>query len=146
MLRVKESGYLNRVSPMTKSLVLIEIVPGTGSFIAWTPASGKSVLLKGFRISGMVTAGFTAATFVAQFLSFGNQAHGTIATIGLPIYPFESDPPAGYQFVTSETEMGDGIDFGVNGVVSLRFDAVPTAAQSPTGKIKIKGVIWGEEV
>lgn len=144
-LRSKETGWRNLSNPITKSLT-IELAPNYGSVVIWVPTSGKSVLLKGFRISGMVTAGFTTDTFSSQFLSFGNQAHGTVATIGLPIYPFEANPPVGYQFVTSEPEMGDGINFGVGVSVHIRFDNMPTSAVSGTGKIKIKGIIWGEEV
>ena len=90
----------------------------------------------------MVTESFPSG-FVAQILSFGNTIYGVTQTIVLPVYPIEKAVAAGYQFVTSEPSLGDGVGFGVAGGVHLRLDAI---AGSGLGVLKLKGVVWGEEV
>lgn len=141
MLRHRESGYLNQSASITESFH-VDLTGGAASVVVWSATANREIILKGFRVAGVVVS---AMPLVPQILAFADTASGNFASAHVPIYPIEGALGVGFQFVASETAMGDGIGFGVGLPIYLRLDNV-IAAGGTYGLLRIKGVMWGEKV
>jgi len=119
-------------------------VTGTVAATVWTPATGKSYLLRGFSISAIVRTVLPAGTSAhALFLHDSLSAMQIVAPVGM--YP---DVAALSTYVTGN----GGAPFTLDLRDGVRGSGVGTTLKLATGNdigagiIRFTGVLWGTEV
>lgn len=121
----------------------VTIGSGTQSATIWTPASGRTILLKGFRCVGVVlgTVGTDSITMAAVgSVLLGDNAIGTSL---IPIWSYQTATNAGVGFAAG-ADLGDGVALSAaSNVLKL---GTSSAYSSGSGTIYLECAVWGQEI
>ena len=145
-LRYRNSDFYN-VANLEASVVknFSGTFTTTGNVVAWTPATGKKFVLKGFAIQAVVTTTL-AGTGTAIYLNDGTAIGTSGVNIVWPLAAFAANQAANSvlrQPTTSIVPYKPGGFVGSTAGQALRIVA---DASITTGVIAVSGVVWGDEV
>ena len=122
----------------------VTIGTGVQSATIWTPASGRTIRVKGFRAVGVVlgTVGTHDITMAAAGqVQLGDDAIGTSL---LPIWSYGAGAIASGTGFVVEHDLGDGVSLSAaDNVLKL---GTSSAYSSGTGTIYMECAVWGAEI